>query len=201
MTESNLKKWQTNSSKYIVNDRWLKLRADSCATPDGHIIEPFYVFEYSDWVNCFVVDDNNDVLMVLHYRHGIEEYLPELVSDGVEESDISPEEGIRRELEEELGYTGGEIHHIGTNYPNPANHTNKVHSFIAIGGRCTQTQKLEKGEDLHIIKVPFKKLANEIESRTLTTPYQSMHLLAMFLALKFIRHSQLKSVQKLKMLL
>lgn len=111
-----------------------------------------------------MVDENSDVLMVLHYRHGIDEYLPELVSGGVEGHDISPEEGIKRELEEELGYTGGEIHHIGTNYPNPANHTNKVHSFIAIGGSCSQAQKLEKGEDLQIIKVSLKKLADELET-------------------------------------
>lgn len=94
--------------------------------------------------------------MVLHYRHGIDEYLPESVSGGLEGHDISPEVGIKRELEEELGYTGGEIHHIGTNYPNPANHTNKVHSFIAVGGSCSQAQKLEKGEDLHIMKIRLK---------------------------------------------
>lgn len=201
MVEQNLEKWQINNSKYIVNDRWLKLRADSCTTPDGHIIEPFYVFEYPDWVNCFVIDDNNDVLMVMHYRHGIGEYLPELVSGGLEGEDISPEEGIKRELEEELGYVGGEIHSLGTIYPNPATHTNKVHSFIAIGGSCKQAQKLEKSEDLQIIKVSLKELASELEGGKLVTIYQSMHLSAMFLALSFIRCSKLESTQKLRELL
>lgn len=158
MTEPTLEKWQTNNSKYLVNDRWLRLRADSCTTPDGHSIEPYYVFEYSDWVNCFVIDDNNDVLMLKQYRHGANEYLLELVSGGLEGHDASPEEGIRRELEEELGYVGGEMHQLGTSYPNPANHTNKVYSFIAIGGSCKQAQKLEKGENLQTTKISLEYL-------------------------------------------
>src|SRR4051812_11848901 len=96
------KKWQITHSKYLVDDRWLKLRADSCVTSDGHVIEPFYVFEYPDWVNCFVVDDNNDVIMVNHYRQGIRNYIPEIICGNLEAGDVSPEEGMRRELAEEV---------------------------------------------------------------------------------------------------
>lgn len=44
--------------------------------------------------------------MVKHYRHGVDEFVLELVSGGIEESDDSPTEGMRRELAEEIGYTG-----------------------------------------------------------------------------------------------
>lgn len=130
-----MKKWQTTDSKILVEDRWIKLRADTCITPEGHTIAPFYVLEYSDWANCFVLDDNNDVIMVKHYRHGIDDFVLELVSGGIEKDDHSRIEGMRRELAEEIGYTGGEMYQTGISYPNPANQTNKVYSFIAIGGR------------------------------------------------------------------
>jgi 8-oxo-dGTP pyrophosphatase MutT (NUDIX family) len=198
MTDNDLEKWQTNSSKYLVNDRWLKLRADSCTTPDGHAIEPFYVLEYPDWANCFVIEDNNDVIMVKHYRHGVDEYIPELVSGGLEKSDTSPEEGMKRELEEEIGYVAGQVHETGVSYPNPASQTNKVHSFIAFGGSCKQEQKLEKGENLHIMKVPLKDLVKMLEDKNSGVIYQSMHLTSIFFALNFIKGSQLPEMQEMK---
>jgi ADP-ribose pyrophosphatase YjhB (NUDIX family) len=200
MPENELKKWKTNSSKYLVNDRWLKLRADSCTTPEGHIIEPFYILEYSDWVNCFVVDDNHDVVMVKHYRHGIGEYIPELVSGGLEKSDSSPTEGIKRELEEELGYVGGEVYQTGVSYPNPASQPNKVYSFIAVGGSCKQEQKLEKGENLQIMKFPLKNLTGMLEDKSSGIIYPSMNLASIFLALNFIKNSDLPGLQELKKL-
>lgn len=198
MSDSDLKKWQTNSSEYLVNDRWLKLRADSCTTPDGHTIEPFYVLEYPDWANCFVVDENNDVIMVKHYRHGVDEYIPELVSGGLETKDGTPEDGIRRELEEELGYVGGEVYQTGVSYPNPASQTNKVYSFIALGGSCKQEQKLEKGENLFIVKMTLKDLVAAIENKDSGVIYQSMHLATIFFALNFIKESSSEIVQELK---
>lgn len=198
MSGNDLKKWKTNSSKYLVNDRWLKLRADSCTTPDGHTIEPFYVLEYPDWVNCLVIDDNHEVIMVKHYRHGVDEYTPELVSGGLEATDGSPEEGIRRELAEELGYVGGVVYQTGISYPNPASQTNKVYSFLAIGGSCKQEQKLEKGENLYIFKIPLKDFTKMIEDKNSGGVYQSIHLATIFFALNFIKHSQLPAVQELK---
>ncbi|HYG84086.1 MAG TPA: NUDIX hydrolase [Verrucomicrobiae bacterium] len=197
---TQLKKWHITKSRYIVNDRWLKLRADDCLTADGHKIAPYYVVEHPEWANCFVIDDQMQVLLVNHYRHGIGEYLPELVSGGIDASDSSPLAGITRELKEELGYVGGEVHPIGASYPNSASHTNRVHSFIAFGGGCQQPQQLENGEDLEIIKMPFKDFATMIQDPTSGT-YQSMHLATIFFAFQFIKKSSLPELQEIKKLL
>jgi hypothetical protein len=37
--------WEILSSRYVVNDRWLTLRADDCRTPAGQNISPYYVLE------------------------------------------------------------------------------------------------------------------------------------------------------------
>ncbi|WP_180267348.1 hypothetical protein [Nostoc linckia] len=47
--------WTLLSSKYLVQDKWLKLRADTCQMPEGKIVEPFYVFEYPTWVNVVAI--------------------------------------------------------------------------------------------------------------------------------------------------
>ena len=191
-----LQKWKTNSSKYLVDDRYLKLRLDSCTTPDGHTIEPFYVFEYPDWANCFVIDDNLDVIMVNHYRHGVDEYIPELVSGGLETVDADPTEGMRRELAEEIGHVGGKVLHIGTSYPNPSSHTNKVHSFIAIGGSCAQEQQLEEGESLQVMKLSFEDFLKLLDDTQITL--QSTHLAAIYFALDFIKKSNDPELQDIR---
>ena len=190
-----MEKWQTVDSKVLVEDRWIKLRADTCVTPEGHTIAPFYVLEYSDWANCLVLDDNNDVITVKHYRHGIDDFVPELVSGGVEEGE-SRIEGMKRELAEELGYTGGELYQTGISYANPASHNNKVYSFIAVGGRCDAEQKLEAGEHLEIQKLSFKDFVERFGGPDMIS--QSLHLTAAFFAMRFIKNSDLDSLQDLK---
>ena len=192
----NLKKWKINSSQYLVDDRYLKLRSDSCTTPDGHVIEPFYIFEYPDWANCFVMDNDFNIIMVNHYRHGVDEYIPELVGGGIESTDADPTVGMRRELIEEIGYTGGSVLHIGASYPNASSHTNKVHSFIAFGGSCTQEQQLEKGESLQIMKLPFEDFMELLKSTKIT--FQSTHLATIYFALEFIKKSNSPDLQDIK---
>ena len=66
MPNEELPKWQTTDSRYLVNDRWLRLRADTCTTPDGQTIEPWYVLEYPEWVNCLVIDQEDKVILLRH---------------------------------------------------------------------------------------------------------------------------------------
>jgi ADP-ribose diphosphatase len=193
-----MKKWQTTDSKIIIEDRWIKLRADTCTTSNGHTLAPFYVLEYADWANCFVIDDNNDVIMVNHYRHGIDDFVPELVSGGIEENDLSPMEAMRRELAEEIGYTGGEIYQTGVSYPNPAHQTNKLHSFIAIGGSCSIEQKLEMGETLQIQKLSLKDFIEYMNDPDIIN--HSLSLASILLAMNFIKKSDLNSLESLKKL-
>src|SRR5919109_1102188 len=46
--------WQLLQSTYILRDRWLALRADTCQLPNGRTIAPYYVLEYPPWVNTVV---------------------------------------------------------------------------------------------------------------------------------------------------
>jgi hypothetical protein len=80
MNENELKKWETKSSAYVVNDRWMKLRADTCITLAGHEITPFYVMEYNEWISCLVLSDDDEVTLLRHYRHGIDDYVLETVA-------------------------------------------------------------------------------------------------------------------------
>ncbi len=189
MHKDELKKWKTTNSTYLVNDRWMKLRADTCITPDGHEISPFYVVEYGAWVNCLVLSDNGEVTLLRHYRHGIDDYVLEIVGGGVDEGE-APEEAIRRELEEEIGLTGAAIYLTGTCYANPSNQTNKTHCFIALGGTFDGKQEYEPGADFQVVKMPLDELIKIIEDQS--EVMQSLHLTSIFFTLNFLKHHNRK---------
>lgn len=185
MNENELKKWKTKSSAYVVNDRWMKLRADTCITPTGHEIAPFYVIEYGEWANCLVLSDDNEVTLLRHYRHGIDDYVLEIIGGLVDEGE-TPEVTIRRELEEELGLKNATILRTGECYPNPQIQTNKTHCFIALGGTFDGSRIDEPGADFQIVKMPFDELMKTIENQSETM--QSLHLTSIFFALNFLKN-------------
>lgn len=111
------------------------------------------------------------------------------MSGGIEESDASPADAIRRELAEEIGYVGGKLHHIGISYPNPANQTNKVHSFVALGGVCEALPAREPGETLEVVPLPLDDVLGTVRHPSPEVVFQSMHMATILLAASFIGSS------------
>lgn len=179
----NLKKWKTEESKYLLKDRWITVRADRCTAPDGAVIDPFYVLEYGEWVDCVVISEDNEVTLLKHYRHGIDDFVLEIVGAMVDEGE-TPEQAMRRELEEEIGLVGAELHQTGICYPNPSHQTNKNYCFIAIGGSFTGKKHLGPGETFQEVKMPLSELKATIQRGD--TIFQSLHLSAIFFALNFL---------------
>ncbi len=193
-------KWQTAGSTYIVNDKWLKLRADTCLTQEGKTIAPWYVLEYPEWVNCLVIDEDHNVVLLNHYRYAVNEFVTEIVAGVAEEDDTSTIGSIRRELYEELGYKGGELYKTGVAYANPSNHTNKVHMYLAVGGEASGQQHEEVGAEYTIKKVPFHEFYKSVTTPDQKEIFQSLHMAAIFYSLNFIRSADVsnKSLDQLR---
>lgn len=190
--------WKVNGSQYLMKNKLMKVRVDSCVTPKGDEIDAYYVIECGDWVNCLTLDADGNAVILKHYRHAARTYVTELVSGGIESTDASPKAAMQRELEEEVGYTGGTLYDIGISYPNPATQTNQVYSFLAIGGTITQQQNLEAGESLIVEKVSLRALIEQMN--TSGEVYQSMHVATLFYAVNFIRNSTDSALRDLKKL-
>jgi 8-oxo-dGDP phosphatase len=94
--------WKTLSSRYIVRDRWMTLRADRCETGAGVVLDPYYVQEPEDWVQVVAFDSQDRVLLIRRYRHGAGLISTELPC-GVVERGETPALAAARELLEETG--------------------------------------------------------------------------------------------------
>ena len=142
-------KWKVLESEYLIQRPWLTARKEKLELPDGRLIPEYYVLEYPDWVNVIAITRDGKFVMERQYRHAAGITAFELPC-GVMEKGETPLEAMKRELEEETGYGGGEWREIMTLSPNPSAMNNTTHCFVAEGVEKITSQHLDETELLTV---------------------------------------------------
>jgi 8-oxo-dGTP pyrophosphatase MutT (NUDIX family) len=155
-------------------------RADDCLTVEGARIAPFYVLEYPDWVQVVDLDDEDHVLLVEQYRHGLGLASLELPAGGVEPADAGPLQAAARELLEETGFTASDWRYIGALSPNAASHNNRTHIVLALGARPEQGPEDNPAERMNIIRLPAAEVIGRVMAGEIV---QAMHVASLAMAL------------------
>jgi len=166
-------KWKILSSEYLFNDRWFKVRRDRCETPGGKIVDPYYVYEFATWVGAMPVTEDGKIIMIRQYRHAVGEVCIEIPGGCVDDTDVSHEAAIRRELLEETGYTFSQVDYLGKISPNPSTNTNYLHMYLARGGKKVSAQQLDENEEIEVIEMSMDELKHLLRTNQLL---QSMHV-------------------------
>lgn len=175
-----LKPWRVTASRIVLADRWIRLRADSCVAPSGDVVDPFYVLEYRDWVHVVALTDDDRLVMSRQYRHGAGEVHLELPGGVMDEADADPVAAGRREFREETGHGAAEWRHVVSLRPNPATHTNRVHTVLALGARPDGAQAFDNGEEIAVELIPVPDVLRVIREGEVQ---QSTHVASLLLAL------------------
>ena len=173
--------WKVLSSKYLIKDTWATIRIESCETPDGRIVAPYYVYEFPNWVTAVAFTRDGSVILERQYRHALGKTMYEIPGGCVDASDANLEAAIARELLEETGYRFEKFEYLGTTSANPSTNTNLMHMFIAFDGELVAEQKLDAGEDLEVMVVTMDKFLNLLQGGEFI---QAMHTTAIYLALQ-----------------
>ena len=176
-------KWKIISSEYLYRESWFTVRKDVCEKPDGKIVDPYYVFEFPEWATALPLTQEGKVVIVKQYRHALGEICIELPGGCIDDTDGSPEEGIRRELMEETGYTFDQVHNLGVISANPSTNNNLMHMFVATGGRKVAEQVLDHNEEIEVFEISIEDLKELIQQRKIL---QSMHLSTIFYGLRYL---------------
>ena len=172
-------RWKVISSEKLFSAPWLNVRKDVCELPDGRQHNDYYILEYPDWVTAFVLTEDNKVVMVRQYRHGLGVISTELPG-GVIDNNEKPKDAIERELLEETGYKFNSIEELGKVSPNPATSTNYMHMFLAKGGKKVAEQKLDDTEDVEVLIHTIDEVKQMIKENKIV---QSLHVTTAFYAL------------------
>lgn len=173
--------WKILSSKYLFSDLWFKVRKDVCETPQGKIIDPYYVYEFPEWVTAVPVTDDGKIVMVRQYRHALGETCLELPGGCVEGTDKNFEEAIARELLEETGYSFSSFGYLGKISANPSTNNNWMHMFLATGGKKVSAQQLDGNEEIEVELFTVNEVKQLLKENKII---QAMHVTCFMYALE-----------------
>lgn len=165
--------WKILSSEYLYKETWFTIRKDICETPQGKIVNPYYVYEFPTWVSALAITEDNKVVMVRQYRHAIQESIIEVPGGCVDPTDKSYEDAIARELSEETGYEFKYYQYLGKISPNPSTNNNWMHMFLATGGEKVTQQKLDHNEEIEVELMDIDELKSLVDGNKIV---QALHV-------------------------
>jgi ADP-ribose pyrophosphatase len=173
-------KWKILSSEYLFNDLWFKVRKDKCITPGGKTVDPYYVYEFPDWVTAFPVTEDGKVILLRQYRHALGDVCIEIPGGCVDDTDTDYQEAIARELREETGYEFSSYEYLGKISSNPSTNSNLMHMFLARGGKKVAEQQLDNNEEIEVELVSVDDIKQSMKENKIV---QAMHVTCMMYAL------------------
>ncbi|WGV25591.1 NUDIX hydrolase [Halotia branconii] len=180
---NNLKKWKILQSKMVLDNRWCQVRQDEIELPNGQIIDDFFVIVRPEIALILPITNQQEIVFVRQYRHGVGEILLELPAGGFDANREDAAIAAVRELQEETGYIAQKVTKLATLYDNPVKDTNKIHLFLAENVTKSGNQNLDITEEIEIVLIPIESVLDKIVQGEISV---TGTITALFLGLKFI---------------
>ena len=164
----SVKPWAQLDDRLLQKTRVFDLHAKRMRAPNGSYEGDFYYLRTADWVNVIALTENEELILIEQFRHGIS--LPTLecpggMLDPGEEDHLA---AAKRELEEETGYVARSIVPIGMVHPNPALLNNRCFFYAAEHATLTKPQHLDDSEDITVRLVPLNEMPKLIAAGQIT---------------------------------
>lgn len=145
------------------------------------------VLETANWVNVVAVTPEQKLLVVRQYRFGIGKTTTEIPA-GLMDSDETPEQAARRELQEETGYTTEKWTYLGWVESNPAFLNNTCHFWLAQDVVQTHQTALDESEDVQMAELTWKQVQQEIRTGRMRNAMTLLALGQVFDVRGFLKH-------------
>ncbi|WP_340104046.1 NUDIX hydrolase [Rhodohalobacter sp. 8-1] len=152
-------KWDVIKDKKVYETPIFSLHEKKVQPDDGTDAANFYVLNAPEWINVIALTDDNDVVLVEQYRHGVDETTLEIPGGMVDEGE-EPIDAAKRELLEETGFESGSWENLGKVSSNPAILSNFTHIFLATHCEKTSPQQTDGHEDIKVHSMPLKEFLN-----------------------------------------
>lgn len=183
------KPWTHVESKYIHKEKWFNLRADKVLKGNGQEMEPYYVFEFSDWVNVLPVTKEGQIILVKQYRYALGVWSLEVPGGIMDPHETDPIEAARRELLEETGFSCGHIEQVAVVATNPATQNNRLFCYLATDCTLTHELSLDENEEIEMVLVKVEELEQLLASNSII---QSLHVCSILYGLQRLKAMGIK---------
>ncbi|PIR55028.1 hypothetical protein COU74_04830 [Candidatus Peregrinibacteria bacterium CG10_big_fil_rev_8_21_14_0_10_36_19] len=141
--------WKNLSTEKILETPYFSIEKNKVQKSDGKIVDPFYVIRRPNVVTIAPLTENNEVILIKQYRHGINLEAYEIPAGHVEK-DENPLDAAHRELLEETGYNSKELIMINESYSSVGILDNKNFFYIAQNCKKTHEQNLDESEEIEV---------------------------------------------------
>ena len=148
-------------SRTIFQGRAISLRIDRIQKKSGKEIIREIVW-HPDCVAAVVLDEQNNVILERQFRHPIGKALLEIPAGGIESGE-EPEDTVRRELQEEIGYLPGKLTRLCGFYMTPGYCTEYLHLYLAEELQLSRLTA-EDTSEIEVVRVPLTDIRKLIDN-------------------------------------
>ena len=152
MTRKSETAWRTLSSTPVYANKWISVREDLVALPDGRTTV-YGVVSCGHCVGLLPFVDPDTVLLVRQYRYVAGRPTWEMPTGGVHAGETL-EQAAQRELAEETGYRARHLVHVSTYHTSKSVVDETAHLFLADGLDNTETTP-DETEFIDVRAFPF----------------------------------------------
>lgn len=155
-------KWEIIKDKKVYETPIFSLHEKKVLPDAGSDAASFYVLQAPEWINVISLTEDNNIILVEQYRHGIDEPTLEIPGGMVDEGE-QPIEAAKRELQEETGYEADSWEALGKVSSNPAILSNFTHLYLATRCKKTGPQQTDGHEDINVHTMPLHEFLSLVE--------------------------------------
>jgi 8-oxo-dGTP pyrophosphatase MutT (NUDIX family) len=162
-----IKKWNVVSSEQLESNKIFSTRKDTSISPITGNEHDFFVVEAPDWINVVAITEDDEVILIEQYRHGVQSVTVE-IPGGMVDPGEEPLQTAKRELLEETGYAGNNWVSIGEVFPNPAMQNNKCYTFLATNCKKVGEPNFDTTEDILTYTKPSSEIPKLVAEGKIT---------------------------------
>jgi 8-oxo-dGTP pyrophosphatase MutT (NUDIX family) len=163
--EPTITEWTLESTEELVDCRVFRVERRRMRRDDTSA--DFFVVDSPDWINVVALTDDDELVLIEQWRHGVQRVTLE-IPGGMVDPGETPLGAAIRELAEETGYRGREWFAIGDVEPNPAIQPNRCHTFLALGAWRAEVPRFDSHEECRLVLEPYARAGELVATGAIT---------------------------------
>jgi len=169
--DTDLKRnWKLLFSKPLFQAGLFNIRKDRIFNVQKEVEFDITVMESADAVNVIPITKNQEIIFVRQYRFGTQQITLELPGGLMEPNEV-PIQTAKRELQEETGYSGGQLSYLGKTASHPVFMNSYIHHVLALDIEPIGSTNFDDAELAEVVLIPKSEVKTMMKKGAFDHPH------------------------------